>query len=403
MKQNKALFLSLLAGLFAFEAAAQQPVTVDLRLKNLKKGDSVLLRADPEGSRIDTITATRNGRAEGSITVPYTCEGVLYYLPAGKVIDDVRSSEVYRLCLNPSDKITVKGDLFQLGALQVSGGIYDDYRHRTYFDSLDKIYAEACVYSDSLFTLEKTARAMSEGPERDSLIKTIKELNNQTWAVVEKSYQLMDEYIRRYPDDPFSAYVLSGVKGSYGDKHREELFGLLGDKAKQTPAGKKMGDILAMSKAWKKNNEGIKAGVDAPDFTLTGIDGQKITLSDFRGKYVLLDFWGSWCGPCREANKFMVPLYEKYKDRENFVMISLALDRDDAAWRKAVKEDGLTWYQVNMYETPQGPGSVNVLYGISLYPSQILVSPDGKILIRQGGYNPEKDPVGLRLKSLLGE
>lgn len=403
MKQNKAIFLSLLACLFAFEAAAQEPVTVDLRLKNLKKGDAVLLRADPEGNRIDTITATRNGRAEGSVTVPYTCEGVLYYLPAGKAMNDVRNSEVYRLCLNPSDKITVKGDLFDLGAAKVSGGIYDDYRHRTYFDSLDNIYAEACVYSDSLFTLEKTARAMSEGSERDSVVKKITELNDQTWAVVEKSYQLMDEYIRRYPDDPFSAYVLSGVKGSYGAKHREELFALLGDSAKQTPAGKKLGDIMAISKAWKKNNEGIKAGAEAPDFTLTGIDGQKVTLSDFRGKYVLLDFWGSWCGPCRKANKFMVPLYEKYKDCENFAMISLALDRDDAAWRKAVEEDGLTWYQVNMSETPESPESVNVLYGINLYPSQILVSPEGKILIRQGGYNPEKDPVGRRLESLLGK
>lgn len=403
MKQNKAIFLSLLACLFAFEAAAQEPVTVDLRLKNLKKGDLVFLRANAEERRTDTIRASRNGRAEGTVKVPYTCEGILYFAPDGKEAKDIRNSEVRSLCLNPSEKITVKGDLFDLGAAKVSGGIYDDYRHRTYFDALDDIYTEANVYSDSLSDLVQTANPLPEGPERDSLVKRIKELNDQTWAVVEKSYQLMDEYVRRYPEDTFSAYVLSGIKGSYGAKHREELFALLGDNAKQTAAGKKLDGDMQISKAWKKNNEGITAGAEAPDFTLTGIDGQKVTLSDFRGKYVLLDFWGSWCGPCREANKFMVPLYEKYKDCENFAMISLALDRDDAAWRKAVKEDGLTWYQVNMSETPESPESVNVLYGINLYPSQILVSPEGKILIRQGGYNSEKDPVGRRLESLLGK
>ena len=128
-----------------------------------------------------------------------------------------------------------------------------------------------------------------------------------------------------------------------------------------------------------------------------------MSLSDFRGKYLVLDFWGSWCGPCREANPYLRALYERYKDRSDFAMLSLALDRDDAAWREAVRTDSLCWPQVNMCEEPAGPTSVNVRYGVSLYPTQMLISPDGQILVRQNGFRPDHDAIAARLADLFGQ
>ena len=392
-----ACLLSLCGGAFAQESA-----TLDLRLKGLRKGD-VLYLMNSSDRHTDTLTAVRNNRAEITVPVSQTTESILFYLPEGKPREELRNSEVRSLCLYPGARLTVKGDLSRIGRASVGGGLYQQHPYRDYFDTLDAIYAQANVYSDSLDAVEQTARSLAAGAERDSLIKELTRLNDKTWAVVGKSYQVMEDFVRRYPDDPFSAYVLTCIKGSRYEKVAGELFDLLGEKARNTPAGQEMEKRLTTSRAWEKAHATVQAGTPAPAFVLTGLDGKKISLSDFRGKYLVLDFWGSWCGPCREANKHMVALYDRYKDRPDFAMLSLALDRDDAAWRQAVREDSLSWPQVNMCETPDGPASVNVLYGVNLYPTQMLVSPDGQILVRQNGFNAQKDAISARLADIFKE
>jgi peroxiredoxin len=118
-------------------------------------------------------------------------------------------------------------------------------------------------------------------------------------------------------------------------------------------------------------------GSMAPDFTLNNREGKPVSLSSFRGKYVLVDFWASWCGPCRGENPFVVAAYQKYKSK-NFTVLGVSLDEEKDAWLKAIVKDKLEWEHVSDLK---GWGSIVVpMYGFEGIPYNVLVDPTGKII-----------------------
>ena len=138
------------------------------------------------------------------------------------------------------------------------------------------------------------------------------------------------------------------------------------------------------------------------------MNGKIVNLADYKGKYVLLDFWGSWCGPCRAGNPHLKDLYAKYKTK-GFTIIGIAnesgtIAEASAAWKKAVKEDGLPWIQVLNNE---GKDKVDVtnIYEVSAFPTKILVDKDGKIIGRYTGTSAGAgvaDPLEEKLKEVMG-
>lgn len=127
------------------------------------------------------------------------------------------------------------------------------------------------------------------------------------------------------------------------------------------------------------NLKTVQVGQPAPAFTINTIDGGKVSLADFKGKYVLLDFWASWCQPCRQENPNVVKAYNDYKDK-NFTVFGVSLDKDPAAWRHAVQADKLTWTQAGELMDFEGP--VVKQYQVDAIPTSFLIDPQGKIIAK---------------------
>lgn len=120
-------------------------------------------------------------------------------------------------------------------------------------------------------------------------------------------------------------------------------------------------------------------GAEAPDFAQKTPEGEDLKLSDLRGKVVLVDFWASWCGPCRRENPNVVRMYEKYKDK-GFEILGVSLDKQEGRWLQAIEQDKLTWPQVSDLKGWQN--EVAALYSVRSIPSTVLVDAEGKIMAR---------------------
>ena len=104
-----------------------------------------------------------------------------------------------------------------------------------------------------------------------------------------------------------------------------------------------------------------------------------MSLSDFRGKYVLLDFWASWCPPCRKENPNVVNAFQQYKDK-NFTIVGISLDKDKAKWLKAIADDHLTWAHVS--DLKYWDSEIPALYGVRGIPANVLLDPNGVIIAK---------------------
>jgi peroxiredoxin len=135
----------------------------------------------------------------------------------------------------------------------------------------------------------------------------------------------------------------------------------------------------AQSQSSEQPNESseIAPGKTAPDFTLPDVNGKPFSLSSLRGKYVLVDFWASWCGPCRQENPNVVAAYNEFKDK-NFTVLGVSLDKEKKDWIKAIKDDGLVWKQVS--DLKFWNNSAATLYGVEAIPFNVLIDPQGKII-----------------------
>lgn len=124
---------------------------------------------------------------------------------------------------------------------------------------------------------------------------------------------------------------------------------------------------------------GLNIGDEVPNFTAPQPNGEELSLEDAKGKYTLIEFWASWCGPCRVENPNLVKVYEKYHDR-GFHIIGVSLDRSQVAWERAIEHDKLTWPQVSNLKFWQDP--IARQFSVTFIPQNYLIDEDGKIVAK---------------------
>ncbi|HSC40114.1 MAG TPA: TlpA disulfide reductase family protein, partial [Chitinophagaceae bacterium] len=178
-------------------------------------------------------------------------------------------------------------------------------------------------------------------------------------------------FLTAYPRSYVSADVILNCISELTTDSIKLFYDRLDDKVRNSYPGKYIAEIL------EKRKIGMP-GTTAPAFSASDINGVELRLEGFKGKYVLLDFWGSWCLPCRKLNPHLKELYAQYGPKGFEVIGVAADDRTPDAWKKAVAQDGLPWRHVLA-------GSISGQYNIHELPTQILIDSAGKIIARYGG------------------
>lgn len=203
--------------------------------------------------------------------------------------------------------------------------------------------------------------------------------------VTEKAYETYYDSLKKARRPVLKKFILQNPKSYIALTALMDYGGDFTDTTELRPLFKKIDQGLRNNNLGEKIsillNSKVMVGAMAPDFTQNDTRGRPVKLSSFRGKYVLIDFWASWCHPCREDNPKWVKVFKRLQDK-NFSILGVSFDGHDtkAAWLKAIKDDGLTWTQVS--DLKHWDNFAGIQYGIRAIPQNVLVDPTGKVIGR---------------------
>ncbi|MDB5229347.1 MAG: thiol:disulfide interchange protein [Chitinophagaceae bacterium] len=373
------LFICAAAPLAVF-AQSGKPFTVNGKLTNVSNAKKVYLLYRKDGETITDSSDVKNNEYSFKGALNFPTMGTLrlvYENVNGVPVRTVSQRDMYSLYLEPS-KINISS-IDSLPNAKITGSASDaQYR---------ELQSMLKPYNDKGKLLNADYMAASKAKDQAKVQEIIKQFNELDSLSKENAYM---PFIRKNPGSPVSLFAIQQVSGSYVNPDKvEPVFNSLSENVRNSFAGQ----------AYKKRIDAARAtevGKLAMNFTQNDTLGNAVSLASFRGKYVLVDFWASWCGPCRQENPNVVKAYNKYKDK-NFTILGVSLDDNDKeSWINAIHKDGLAWTHVS--DLKYWNNAVVQQYGINAIPANFLIDPSGKII----GKNLRGEELDKKLASVLG-
>ncbi|TKG95568.1 redoxin domain-containing protein [Puteibacter caeruleilacunae] len=350
--QMKNIVVVFLAALFAVSCSTEPQFKITGNVEGTE-GLAILKKRD--GRQLVDLDTAQIENNQFVMTGKLDAENI-YYLELG---DKKKAIQLFM----GNDKVTINGNIEKRDEITITGSPSNDIwtaqkdGTKGFKDEQQKIYKEFReLSSKGEMTPEKQDELRGK---YDELGKKVEEFNNT--------------FIAKNKTSVVAAWLTSQQMYNMDADKLEELFNSFSEPVKASEFGKKIAENLEMIK---------KTAIGQPfiDFAMADKDGKELKVSDFTGKgYLLIDFWASWCGPCRGENPNLVKAYAKYHDK-GFEIFGVSFDQNKEKWLEAVEADNMTWIHVSDLK---GWGcAAGKLYGVRGIPSNVLVDKDGKMIAK---------------------
>lgn len=314
-----------------------------------------------------------------------------------KVFLEIGDNRVDFFLENTDMEITVdasgNADLYTGLSKHIKGSPLNDQFEEQ--QTLEKAILEEDKYAE-LTKLEKEYQKAQMERDAEKIKKLYKALEEMDKLSSQRSKELIDskiKFVGKYPESPVAPEVLGFMfsENYLSIEQMDEIMDKFSGDAKNT-------NMYAYFDDEYKAIKSTSPGAQAPDFTLRTPAGDDFSLSDIKDKYILLDFWASWCKPCRASYPHLKEVYNKYKN-DGFEVVAISTDSDHDAWKKAIKEDQTKWiHVVDTFSRPGFPSDIGTLYAVPFLPTTYLLDRNGIILAK----NLSADQLDEKMEELFG-